>query len=74
MVAGINKELQRMIEKDIHVLEAIHTFLEKARLNPALKEKLTIRALRSEEDIKEGRIHDKNEVIERTTSRYSIVT
>lgn len=67
--AGIKTELQRMIENetDMRVLEAIHSFLENAHLDPTLKEKLTIRALRSEEDIKEGRIHDKNEVIKRTT-------
>lgn len=68
-VAGIKTELQRMIEeeKDIKVLEAIHRFLEDSRLDPPLREKLSIRALQSEEDIRKGRLHSKEEIIQRTT-------
>ena len=67
--SGIKTELQKMIEHetDMTVLQAIHTILQKTSLNPVLKEKLTARALRSEEEIKEGRVLGKDEVIRRTT-------
>jgi hypothetical protein len=54
-------------EKDIKVLAAIHRFLENSKLDPALREKLTLRALQSEEDIKLGRLYSKEEIIQRTT-------
>lgn len=68
----IKSELQKMIENetDLRVLEAIRTLLQKASLNPLLKEKLTARALKSEEDIKKGRVFDKDEVIKRS-NRHS---
>jgi len=68
-VAGIKTNLQRMIEeeKDIKILEAIHRFLEDSKLDPALREKLTIRAQQSEEDIKKGRLFSREEIIQRTT-------
>lgn len=64
----IKTELQQMIEHetDISVLQAIYTILLKTSLNPVLKEKLTLRALKSEEDIKSGRVFSKEEVIKRT--------
>ncbi len=67
--AGIKTELQQMIEQetDIAVLQATHTILQKTSLNPILKEKLTARALRSEEEIKIGRALGRNKVIRRTT-------
>jgi hypothetical protein len=63
----LKAELQRMIgqETDINVLKAIRTILQKTSLNPVLKEKLTSRALQSEEDIKSGRLLRKEEVIKR---------
>lgn len=65
----IKTELQQMIEHetDMKVLEAIRTILLKTGLSPVLKEKLTLRALKSEEDIKAGRVYSKEEVISRTT-------
>ena len=36
-------------------------------LDPKLKEKLTIRAMKSEEDVKANRLFNKEEVIRRTT-------
>jgi hypothetical protein len=69
MSAGeIKTELQQMIqqETDLSVLQAIRTILLKTSLNPKLREKLTLRALKSEQDIKEGRVFTKDEVIERT--------
>jgi len=67
----IKVELQRMIEqeKDISVLEAIRTILQKTSLDPILKEKLTTRALQSEKDIAEGRLLSKDEVALRTRRR-----
>lgn len=64
----IRAELQQMIEHetDVSVLLAIRTILLKTGLNPVLKEKLTARALRSEDDIKAGRVYSKEEVIQRT--------
>lgn len=70
MGAGeIKSELQQMIERetDILVLQAIHTILLKTSINPEIREKLTARALKSEQDIKEGRIFTQEEVIRRTT-------
>lgn len=69
MSAGeIKTELRQMIENetDMSILEAIRTILLKTGLNPVLKEKLTMRALKSEEDIKAGRVFDKEEVIRKT--------
>jgi hypothetical protein len=65
----IKTELLQMIEKenDIGVLQAILTILQKTSLDPILREKLTSRALRSEEDIKSGSVFGKEEVIRRTT-------
>ena len=54
-------------ETDMTVLQAIRTILQKTSLNPVLKEKLTVRALRSEEEIKGGHVLGKDEVIRRTT-------
>ena len=50
----IKEELRTLIEKenDLHILEAIKTLLVKSSLDPILKEKLTSRALKAEEDIK----------------------
>jgi len=65
----IKTELQQMIEQenDMSILQAIRTILLKTGLNPVLKEKLTLRALKSEEDIKTGRVFSKEEVVKRTT-------
>ena len=67
----IKTELQQMIEreKDMSILEAIRTILQKTSLNPMLKEKLTERALKSEDDITEGRLLNKEEVRQRTLLR-----
>jgi hypothetical protein len=67
----IKTELQQMIEqeKDMSVLEAIRTILQKTSLNPMLKEKLTTRALKSEKDIAAGHLFSKEEVAQRTQRR-----
>jgi len=63
--AEIKTELQLMIEheNDMSVLQAIRTILLKTGLNPVLKEKLTFRALKSEDDIKAGRVYSTEEVV-----------
>jgi hypothetical protein len=65
----LKTELQQMIEQetDINILKAIRTILQKTSLNPALKEKLTSRALKSEADIQSERLFGKGEVIKRTS-------
>jgi hypothetical protein len=67
----LKTELQKMIEqeKDMGVLEAIRTILKKTSLDPALKEKLTARALKSEQDIEGGNLLSKEEIIQRTQRR-----
>ncbi|MCE7863020.1 MAG: hypothetical protein DYG99_05695 [Bacteroidetes bacterium CHB5] len=62
-------ELVEMIEREtnIQVLEALHILLSKSTSQPVLKEKLSSRALKAEEDIKRGRYYSVNEVISRTT-------
>lgn len=64
----IKTELQQMIEQemDMSVLEAIRIILQKTKLDPALKEKMTSRALRAEEDVASGRLLSQEEVILRT--------
>lgn len=62
--ADIKTELRELIDKesDNSILEAIRTLLKKTRLNPILKEKLTSRALKAEEDIKAGRVMNREEL------------
>lgn len=64
----LKSELVEMIEQetDTHVLEAIYTLLSRTSLNPLLREKLTIRALKAEEDIKSGRLFSSDEIKART--------
>jgi len=59
----IKHELRMLIEKekDLHILEAIKTLLIKSSLDPILKEKLTSRALKAEEDIQAGRVYTRKE-------------
>lgn len=70
----IKQELRSLIdqEKDLHILEAIKTLLQKSSLNPILKEKLTSRALKSEKDIKEGNIYTREEMEKKLDSRLGL--
>ncbi len=67
----IKAELQALIEKetDNSILEAIRTLLRKSSLDPALKQKLTSRALKAEDDIAAGRIMDRHDLDKRLSSR-----
>ncbi len=66
--AEIKTELRQLIENemDVNVLQAIHTLLLRATLDPELRDKMTSRALKSEDDIKKGRLFTKDEVQKRT--------
>jgi hypothetical protein len=70
----IKQELWTLIEKekDLHVLEAIKTLLVKSSLDPVLKEKLTSRALKAEEDIKEGRVYTREEFEKKLDNRLGL--
>lgn len=67
-VIEIKSELKRLIEQenDPGILKAIRTLLKKTSLDQTLKEKLTARALKSNEDIKEGRILNRKEMEKET--------
>ena len=60
----IKTELKQLIEResDASILQAIRTLLTKTSLDSVLKEKLTKRALQSEEDIAAGDFFDKEEM------------
>ena len=64
----IKEELHAMInqESDVKILEAILSILQKTTLNPVLRQKLTNRALKSEEAIAEGKVISLTEVKHRT--------
>ncbi|WP_026950171.1 hypothetical protein [Algoriphagus mannitolivorans] len=70
---AIKQELRRLIEKenDLHLLEAIKTLLVKSSLDPVLKEKLTTRALKAEEDIQAGRVYSRKELEKKLDSKLS---
>jgi hypothetical protein len=64
----IKIELKKLIdqEADANVLEALKTLLIKTKLNATLQEKLTSRALKSEEDINNQRVYNQEEIKEKT--------
>jgi hypothetical protein len=68
ITTDIKVELKRLIdqEEDTNVLEALKILLNKTNLNVVLKEKLNSRALKSEEDIKNQRVYNQDEIKERT--------
>jgi predicted transcriptional regulator len=70
----IKQELRTLIENenDLHVLEAIKTLLVKSSINPILKEKLTARALKAEEDINTGRVYTREEIEKKLDSRLGL--
>ncbi len=68
---AIKTELKELIEleRDLSILKAIKALLKKTTLDSILREKLTQRAIRSEEDIKEGRVLNRAEIIRQTDKR-----
>jgi len=65
---AIKIELKELIEKerDLSILKAIKALLRKTTLDTILREKLSQRAMRSEEDIKSGRVLSRKEIILQT--------
>jgi hypothetical protein len=65
---AIKTELKELIERerDLSILKAIKALLKKTTLDAILREKLTQRAIRSEEDIKDGRVLSRAEIIRQT--------
>ena len=72
--ADIKTELRELIEKetDTSVLEAIKILLKKSSLNPTLKEKLTSRAIKAQEDISQGRFMNRKEVESKLNDKLGI--
>ncbi len=64
----IKTELKELIEqeRDLSILKAIKALLKKTTLDTVLREKLTQRAIRSEEDIKEKRVLSRTEIMRHT--------
>ncbi len=64
---GIKAELQQMIalETDVNLLNTVYEILSKASTDLLLKEKLVEQALKSEEDIKAGRVFTREQVLQR---------
>ncbi len=60
----IKTELTQLIqkEKDISILEAIKTLLSRSSKSAILANKLESRALKSEKDIKEGKVFSSDEI------------
>lgn len=56
-------ELKNLIdhERDPQILKAVKVLLKKSALDPKLKDKLTSRAIKSEENIKEGKTFERND-------------
>ncbi len=64
----IRVELKKMIDQEVNdnVLEAIKTLLSKSTLDKTLKDKLSSRALKSEEDIQNGNVYSLAEMKAKT--------
>lgn len=64
----IKIELKELIERerDPSILKAIKALLKKTTLDSILRDKLSQRAIQSEEDIKVGRVLGRAEIIKQT--------
>lgn len=73
MESNIKTELIALIdqETDFHVLEAVKVLLEKTSSNQNLKAKLSARALRSEQNIKDGELMDREELENKLNARLN---
>jgi hypothetical protein len=70
----IKEEIYILVERqnDHHILEAIRTILKKTNLNTELKEKLTSRALKSEQDISKSRLMDRKKFEKNLNDKFGI--
>ncbi len=71
--AELKARLHQVIDvlTDERKLQAIYTLLQDD-LDPVLKDKLTSRALKSNQDIKEGKVHSRKEAEQKLRSRLGI--
>ena len=62
-VAEIKSEIQKLVEvqNDPDILNNVYEILEKAQKEAEIKAAMTARALKAEEDIKEGRVYTMDE-------------
>ncbi|SKC40429.1 hypothetical protein [Ohtaekwangia koreensis] len=62
-VAEIKSEIQKLVEvqNDPDILNNVYEILEKAQKEAEIKATMTARALKAEEDIKEGRVYTMDE-------------
>ena len=60
-VQQLRSQLSDLIqgENNVEILQAMVLLLQRPRVDPVLKEKLSARAMAAEEDIKHGRVHDR---------------
>jgi hypothetical protein len=65
---SIKTELKELIERerDVSILKAIKALLQKTTLDTTLREKLSRRAMRAEEDIKADRTFSRAEIVKQT--------
>ncbi len=66
------EEIKKLLDEqqeDSGILDEIYERLQ-PKYDPILKEKLIARALRSEEDIKSGRVHTPEEALERLNNLF----
>jgi CO dehydrogenase/acetyl-CoA synthase beta subunit len=70
-LSQLKEEIKELIiqEEDIKILEEVKSMLAQKHPDPVMKEWMTERALKAEEDIKEGRVYTAEEVRERIFSR-----
>lgn len=68
----LKSELKILIENesDPQILTAVKTLLKKSNSELKLKEKLTSRALKAEENIKEGKVYDRKEAEQRLQTNF----
>lgn len=68
----LKSELKNLIENesDPQILTAVKVLLKKSHSEQKLKEKLTSRALKSEKNIKEGKVLDRKEVERRLQTNF----
>lgn len=70
-VATLKKEIIRKIDNssDKIILDIINKILDKTSFDFDIKKEMTIRALRSEEDIKKGRVYTKSQALKMLKSK-----
>lgn len=70
----IKTELRGLIEQetDLHILEAVRALFTQKELNPSIEKEMISRALKSEQDIKEGKVYTIEEAEARLNKRLDL--